>query len=56
MINSVTNKFENKSALILNEIINENDSSFNTSGHEYMYFAFAEQPFVTSTGVPATAR
>lgn len=33
-----------------------NDSSFNTSGHEYMYFAFAEQPFVTSTGVPATAR
>jgi hypothetical protein len=23
---------------------------------DYIYMAFAEQPFVTSTGVPATAR
>jgi hypothetical protein len=28
----------------------------NTSGATYIYMAFAEQPFVTSTGVPATAR
>ena len=28
----------------------------NTSGGTYIYMAFAEQPFVTSTGVPATAR
>ena len=28
----------------------------NTSGDIYVYMAFAENPFVTSTGVPATAR
>jgi len=28
----------------------------NTNGHGYIYMAFAENPFVTSTGVPATAR
>ena len=28
----------------------------NTNGGTYIYMAFAEQPFVTSTGVPATAR
>jgi hypothetical protein len=31
-------------------------SSFNASGATYIYMAFAENPFVTSTGVPATAR
>ena len=31
-------------------------ASFNGSGETYIYMAFAEQPFVTSTGVPATAR
>jgi len=30
--------------------------STNTSGGTYIYMAFAENPFVTSTGVPATAR
>ena len=30
--------------------------SINGSGSTYIYMAFAEQPFVTSTGVPATAR
>ena len=30
--------------------------SINTSGSNHIYMAFAEQPFVTSTGVPATAR
>jgi len=33
------------------------DGTFsNTAGKEFIYMAFAEQPFVTSTGVPATAR
>ena len=30
--------------------------SWNPSGGTFIYMAFAEQPFVTSTGVPATAR
>jgi len=29
---------------------------YNASGTTYIYMAFAENPFVTSTGVPATAR
>ena len=33
-----------------------NDSRANGSGQTYIYMAFAENPFVTSTGVPATAR
>ena len=28
----------------------------NTSGATYIYMAFAESPFVTSTGIPTTAR
>ena len=32
------------------------DSATNGSGHTYIYMAFAENPFVTSTGIPATAR
>jgi len=28
----------------------------NDDGHKFVYMAFAEQPFVTSTGIPATAR
>jgi hypothetical protein len=28
----------------------------NASGSTYIYMCFAENPFVTSTGVPATAR
>ena len=31
-------------------------SSFNTSSASYIYMAFAENPFVTSTGIPTTAR
>ena len=31
-------------------------TSFNESGTSYIYMAFAESPFVTSTGVPCTAR
>ena len=33
-----------------------NYGSTNESGAEYIYIAFAENPFVTSTGIPTTAR
>ena len=32
------------------------DSGWNTNGRTYIYMAFAENPFTTSTGVPTTAR
>ena len=32
------------------------NANYNASGGTYIYMAFAENPFVTSTGVPATAR
>ena len=32
------------------------DSSWNQSGATYIYMAFAENPFTTSTGIPTTAR
>ena len=32
------------------------DDGFNGSGKTYVYFAWAENPFTTSTGVPCTAR
>ena len=31
-------------------------SATNASGGSYIYMAFAENPFVTSTGIPTTAR
>ena len=33
-----------------------NDAGVNGSGSTYIYMAFAENPFVTSTGIPTTAR
>ena len=36
--------------------LNRSGSDVNASGGTYIYMAFAENPFVTSTGVPATAR
>ena len=33
-----------------------NDGNSNGSGEAYIYMAFAENPFTTSTGIPATAR
>ena len=36
--------------------IRTNNSHPNNSGETLIYMAFAEQPFVTSTGIPATAR
>jgi hypothetical protein len=42
----LSNGFKNRS----------NGGDVNASGTQFIYMAFAEQPFVTSTGVPATAR
>ena len=36
--------------------IRNTDIAWNASGDNYIYMAFAENPFVTSTGIPATAR
>jgi len=36
--------------------IRTTDEEFNESAETYIFMAFAENPFVTSTGVPATAR
>jgi len=36
--------------------IRTDDADMGASGGTYTYMAFAQQPFVTSTGVPATAR
>ena len=36
--------------------VRETSADFNTSAKSYIYMAFAENPFVTSKGVPATAR
>jgi hypothetical protein len=33
-----------------------NDLNFNGSGNNYIYMAFAENPFVSSKGIPTTAR
>ena len=33
-----------------------NEGTFNASGGSFIFMAFAEQPFVTSTGIPGTAR
>jgi len=35
---------------------NGNSGNNNSSGQKYIFMAFAESPFVTSTGIPATAR
>ena len=36
--------------------VKTNNGGTNTSGASYVYLAFAESPFVTSTGIPTTAR
>ena len=36
--------------------IRHNDGAWNGSGNSYIYMAFAEHPFVSSKGVPVTAR
>jgi hypothetical protein len=34
----------------------DTDVDHNAMRQQYIYMAFAENPFVTSTGIPATAR
>ena len=47
---------------ILNDILSNGfklrltDGQINASGGTYIYMAFAENPFTTSTGIPTTAR
>lgn len=41
---------------VSNGFKNRRATSQNVSGNNYIYMAFAENPFVTSTGVPTTAR
>jgi hypothetical protein len=36
--------------------IRNSQTDYNQSGETYIYMAFAENPFVTSTGIPTTAR
>jgi hypothetical protein len=36
--------------------LRNSDSAWNRDGGTYIYMAFAENPFVTSTGIPTTAR
>ena len=36
--------------------LRSNNTAFNGNGHKYVYFCWAENPFVTSTGIPTTAR
>ena len=36
--------------------VRSNDGNLNQSGYSFIYMAFAESPFVTSTGIPTTAR
>jgi hypothetical protein len=36
--------------------LRDTDADHNQSGESMVYMAFAENPFVTSTGIPATAR
>jgi hypothetical protein len=36
--------------------LRDTDADHNQSGESMIYMAFAENPFVTSTGIPATAR
>ena len=36
--------------------IRNNGNTFNNNGEDYIYMAFAEHPFVSSKGVPTTAR
>ena len=36
--------------------LRDGDTHQNGDGHDYVYAAFAEQPFVSSTGIPCTAR
>ena len=36
--------------------LRSSNNTFNKDGNTFIYMAFAENPFVTSTGIPCTAR
>jgi hypothetical protein len=60
-LNSDVNFAENTGSIFIDMLSNgwkfrTTDTDYNTSGVSGIYMAFAENPFVTSTGVPATAR
>jgi len=55
--NAATNNAPNNFDFLSNGFKPRADyAAMNTSGATYIYMAFAENPFTTSTGVPATAR
>ncbi len=58
---NTSNAEETLSALPMDFVSNgfkfrTNNTGINGNGHSYIYMAFAENPFTTSTGVPTTAR
>jgi len=61
-LNAETNDAEDTHAVNYHDILSNGfkmrntDAARNGSGNDYIYAAFAEQPFVTSGGVPCTAR
>jgi hypothetical protein len=51
------NQFSNDIDILSNGFkIRTSTAITNTSGGTYIYMAFAENPFVTSTSIPTTAR
>jgi len=62
MLRADTNQVEDTSSSYLVDFISNgfkwraSDGKQNGSGSSYIYMAFAESPFVTSTGIPTTAR
>ena len=40
----------------LRRLLKDDDGKINASSGAYVFMAFAEAPFVTSTGIPTTAR
>ena len=58
---NTTNAEETLSSLPMDFVSNgfkfrTNNTGINGNGHSYIFAAFAENPFVTSTGIPTTAR
>jgi hypothetical protein len=55
--NAVESTSDNSMDFVSNGFkIRTDTANYNTSGDLYIYMAFAENPLVTSTGIPATAR
>jgi hypothetical protein len=59
--NASDTEFTNSEAMNIDFVSNgfklrTTDNELNTSGATYIYMAFAENPFVTSTGIPTPAR